>query len=84
MTVRSDSTGVRKSKYRVVKIDQPVASTLYQLRDPSSSIFTAISERNPKHGGGDSTSDPPLSPINSGVCQHKYLSHRALGVWRKI
>jgi len=84
MTVSSNRTGVRRDSDNVVKLVQSVAWKLRQLRDPSSIIFTQISKKNSEHGEDDRTSDPALSPTNSGVCQHKCLSHRSLDDMRVI
>jgi hypothetical protein len=84
VTVKSDRTGVRRGSDNVFKLVQSIAWTLCQLRDPSSVIFTEISETNPKHVEDDCTSDTPLSPTSSGVCQPKCLSHRTLDEWRII
>jgi hypothetical protein len=51
MTVRSDNTAEGRSSDTV----QSVALTLLQLRDPSCSLFTEISVRNPQHGGDGRT-----------------------------
>jgi hypothetical protein len=84
MTVSSDSTGVRRDSDNVVKLVQSVACTLCQLRDPSTIIFTEISETNPKNGEDDRSSDPPISPTHSGLCQPKCLCHRSLDDCRII
>lgn len=73
MTVRSDSTGVRRGSDIVVQIVQSVAQTMYELRDSTSSIFTEISESNPKPGDYDrcriSTSfQLSVAFVNRGAC----------------